>query len=262
MDKPSILFFDIETTPHILAGFTIQGKQSISYKQILKYPEVLCISWAWNDGKVQHSVADLSKYDWYEKNGTGDFKIVKDFVEMANKATYVVAHNGKQFDIAFLRNRVVKYKLPDFSPLLIDDTYLSTKDIKFSTHKLDGMGEYLGHGNKAEHGDGYEWWIDIMRGDKNILKRMVHYCDVDVVRLRDIYKHVAPYINSQFNPTVFYERPDACPNPLCGQSSRPLIIRGYYNTRAGKFPKFQCPVCGKYARKGTNMLKKPGNYNR
>lgn len=258
--RPKILYFDIETTPDIVATFNIKGKQSLSHKQILKRSVILCISWAWNTDKVQSSHFDLSLYDWYKKDDNSDFELLKKFVTMAQEADLVIGHNAKFFDVAKLRSRLVKYRKElnylDFKPTLIDDTYLSIKDIGFETHKLDDVSDYIGIGGKMPHGDGYEWWIEVMRGDKKILKEMVKYCCVDVEKTRTLYAETKPFTDSSLNMAVFYNRPEACPNPLCGQSTRPLIIRGYYTTKAGRYPKLQCPVCGKYAKKGKNMLNK------
>jgi hypothetical protein len=260
-DDPRILLFDIETTPALFAGYRL-GKSHITYDQIVKRPQVLCISWAWGDGKVQHASLDMKKFDWYKKDDDADLELIKKFTAEARKATVVVGHNGRFFDVSFLRSRIVKYQIEDFNPTLIDDTYLSSKPIGFISHKLDDLGDYFGYGGKAEHGKGLEWWIEVIRGNKSILNKMMHYCDVDVIKLRKIYKHLKPYVKSSLNLAVFYERPDACPS--CGQSSRPLIIRKYITTDAGKYPQLQCPVCTSYVpiTKGKNGLVRPSSYNR
>jgi hypothetical protein len=242
--EPKLLFFDIETLPNIVAAFSIQGKQNISHKQILKRSQVMCISWAWGDGKVQHDITDMSRYDWYKKDDDADMMLVSNFVEMAQEADMVIGQNSS-FDIGHLRSRLVKYSKElnnlDFRPTLIDDTYYNTKDIYFDSHKLDDVGDYLGYGNKDPHGDGYEWWIDVMRGDTKRLDKMVYYCDGDVKRTRKVYKRIKPFIKSSLNKAVWFNRPDACPS--CGQSERPLIIRKYNQKRQ---PVFQCPVCNAY----------------
>lgn len=259
--QPKVLFFDIETLPAIVAVFGIRGKQNIGYKQILKRSQVMCISWAWNDGKVNHVSMDLGKYDWHKKDDDSDYETVKRFVEIAQSADLVIGHNAREFDVAYLRSRLVKYKLPDFRPNLIDDTYQSTKSIRFMSHKLDDLSDYLGYEGKASHGSGYEWWIDIMRGSKKVLGEMVKYCDEDVVQLRKIYKDLRPYMKSALNMAVFLERPDACPS--CGQSDRPLVIRGYWMKGLSKKPKLQCPVCNDYPfTKGKNIITKQKEYNR
>src|SRR5574343_927607 len=106
--KPDILYFDIETTPTISAIWR-PGKEHVSYEQVLKRSQVMSISWAWNDTKVRAAHFDLDKYDWYAKDDDADFRLLKMFQEIASKATVVVAHNGKKFDWAVLRARLIKY---------------------------------------------------------------------------------------------------------------------------------------------------------
>jgi hypothetical protein len=255
---PAVLYFDIETTGIILLGWRL-GKTNLSIDQIIKNPQVFCISWAWNDGKIQHAQFDQNKYQILKKDDDADYELLKNFVEMARDADVIVGHNGKNFDIAFLRSRLIKHRLPDFAPMLIDDTYLSTKGIDTVSHKLDYLGDYLDVGKKMEHGHGAEWWVELARGNKQILKKFLKYCDIDVDRLRKIYKILKPYTGSSLNLAVFYERPDIC--PTCG-STRTPIIRHYKYTRVGKFPQFQCHDCGKYFPTGKNLIKKPGTYPR
>jgi len=252
------LYFDIETTGMILFGYRL-GKQHIAHDQILKRSQVMCISWAWGDGKVQNAVFDRDKFDWFKKDDDADYELLKNFVNMAMDADVVIGHNGKNFDVAELRSRLIKHKLPDFQPTLIDDTYLMTKNIGFVSHKLDDLGDYLGVGKKMEHGHGVEWWVEILRGNKKILAEMCKYCSIDVARLRGIYKELKPYIGSNLNLAIFYSRPDMCPN--CG-STRTPIIRHYKYTKAGKFPQFQCHDCNKYYPTGKNQIKAPSQYRR
>jgi len=242
--NPHILFMDIETTPLIVAAFSIQGKQNISDRQILKRGQVMCISWAWDNKKPQHDIFDLSRYDWMKKDDDADFILVSNFVQMAQEADMVIGQNSS-FDIGKLRSRLVKYGKElnnlDFKPTLIDDTYYSTKEIYFDSHKLNDMGDYLDEGVKVEHGNGYEKWIDVMRGDTKALAEMVTYCDGDVELTRRIYNRTFPYTKTVLNKAVWFNRPDACPK--CGQDERPLIIRKYNQKHQ---PILQCPVCNAY----------------
>lgn len=263
---PDVLVFDIETIPDIVAAFSIRGKQKISHKQILKRSQVLCISWSWNDKKVQHANMNLDLYDWYAKDDNADFELVRDFVLMAQKAHVVVGHNARFFDVAKLRSRLVKYRNElgnlDFKPLLVDDTYLTTKGIGFESHKLDDISDYLGYEGKMSHGDGYEWWIDVMRGSRSRLKEMVKYCDIDVERTRTIYNDLRPFIEANQDKTVFFERPRSC--PICNQDERPLIIRKYQTRDGIRYPVLQCPICNEYPfTKGNKVKGKPiTEYNR
>lgn len=256
-DKPEILYVDIETTPCI-AAIWHPGKQYVSYDQILKRSQVMCISWAWNDSKVRGAYFDLDEYDWYEKDNNADKKLLSDFEKLSREADVVVAHNGKKFDLAVMKGRMIKHGLPSFTPFLVDDTYMLTKDIGFMSHKLDDLGEFLDIGKKKPHGDGYEWWIDIMRGNAHTLTNMMKYNMVDVTRLRDLYKRIRPYVKSSLNMAIFMQERGACRN--CGKFT--LQSRGYSYTTVGKRKRYQCTTCGMWQSEGKNQIKKPGEYPR
>lgn len=257
MDKPKVLYFDIETTPLITANFRL-GKQHIGHDQILKRPQVMVICWAWGDSKVQGKIFDLSKYDWYAKDDDADYKLIKDFITVAAQADLIIGHNAKKFDVAVLKSRIIKHKLPVLAPVLVDDTWEMTKNIAFTSHKLDDLGDYLNLGRKKPHGNGYEWWIDIIRGSTKTLNNMMGYCKVDVERLRAIYKTIKPYTKSAVNMSIFTGKPLTCRS--CGSGK--VNKRGYAGTTAGLRQRYQCTECGAWSTEGTNLIKKPGTYLR
>jgi DNA polymerase elongation subunit (family B) len=253
---PKILYFDIETLPMLIPVFRL-GDQKVTYDQILKYPVVFCISWAWNDGKVQHTTFDMKKYDINKKDDDSDFVMIRDFCKLVEDADVLVGHNAKSFDIGVLASRVVKFRLPPIAPTLIDDTYISTKPIKFVSHKLDSLADFLGYGHKSDHGKGMEYWIEVMMKNKPTLKKMVKYCDDDVKLLRKIHKHLQPYVKPVLTMSIFTGEPLTC---RCGSNN--VEKRGYHRTTAGKLQRFQCRDCGAWNTEGKNLIKKSGDYLR
>lgn len=257
MDTPQILYFDIETSITIFAGFQL-GKQHISHEQVLKRPQVMCISWAWNDKKVEHDTFDLKKYDLLKKDDDADFGLLERFSKLLLRADLVVGQNSIAFDLPTLTSRIIKYKLPPLPDILHDDIYLKTKKtVKHLSHKLDDVGDFLGYGGKREHGHGMEWWIKIAQGNGSVLREMVKYCDDDVVKLRKIYKHTLPYIKSSLNRAAFSNQ-IVCRN--CG--SKNLNSRGFRLTTAQKFQRYQCQDCGSWTSSGIGDIKKPGRLPR
>lgn len=251
-DEPRILYFDIETTIAVFAGFGL-GKQHISHDQILKRPQVMCISWAWNDQKVQHATFDLKKYNLLKKDDDADYELLKLFSAEVASAHLLVGQNSVNFDMPTLLSRIIKYKLPPLPEVLHDDTYLQTrKKVRHISHKLDDVGDYLGYGHKAPHGNGMDWWIRIAQGDKSILDKMVKYCDEDVNKLRKIYKHQLPYVKSKLNMSVFQDGKICCSNPLCGSTN--LTRNGFKRTTAGKFQRYVCNDCGHHTADGKNLI--------
>lgn len=256
-NSPRVLYLDIETTPIISAHYHL-GKQHVNYDQILKRPQVMVICWAWGDGKVQSRTFNLGTFDWYSKDDESDKKLLEEFIKVANEADLLIGHNAKKFDIAVLRSRLIRYGLPNIAPTLVDDTWLMTKEIAFTSHKLDDLGDYLDLGRKKPHGTGMEWWIAILRGDKATLTNMAKYCAVDVERLRSVYKAVKPYTRSALNMAVFTGDQLVCPS--CG--SKDIQRRGYTRTTAGTQARFQCKSCGSWSKTGKNLTKNAGTFPR
>lgn len=247
---------DIETLPLLVPAWNL-GKNEINYTQILKEIEVDIIGYAWNDQSPKALVFDWNKYKLWERDDDADKGILVEFSKLIEKATVTVGHNSKLFDISKLRSRLVKYGLPDFSPTLIDDTYLQSKDIGFTSHKLDYLSVYLGEGQKEEHD--FQMWIDVMYHKKGSLDKKVKYCLKDVDLLRRIYKRLKPYTKSSLNLSVFNQNTRICPN--CG-SEGTLIVRKNKYTNKGMYKQFQCNKCHHYCSLGTNQIQKSALYPR
>ena len=218
----------------------------------------MCISWAWNKDKVQHATFDLSKYNLLKKDDDADYELLKLFSSEVKQAELLVGQNSVNFDWPTITSRLVKYKLPPLPLITQDDTYLQSKNkIKHISHKLDDVGDYLGYGKKANHGNGMDWWIEVMYGNDAILNRMVKYCDEDVNKLRKIYIHQLPYVKSNFNMVVWVDGRPCCPSPACGSPN--LTKNGYRRTNAGKFQRYSCNTCGRSdITDGTNLIKHSG----
>lgn len=249
--EPVVVFFDIETTLVQMWGWRL-GEQKVGWEQIKKEPQVCVICWAVNDGKVQSATFDMSKYDPTKYDDDADKKLVSDFTKVAATADLLVAHNGQHFDLGVLGSRIMKHRLPDIAPTLIDDTYLKTKTRRTLSHTLDYLLRYFGIGQKVNH-SGYDMWKAVATKDKKALQEMKKYCMGDVEGLRKLYKYIKPYIKSNLNLSVFYGKPDICPR-CSGEET--IIKRGYHRTTAGKYQRYQCNTCGWWGHDGTNLAGK------
>jgi len=257
LDKPRILYFDIETSIVLFAGFRL-GKQHVDYTQVIKRPQVMCISWAWNDDRVQHGTFDMDKYQILKKDDDADYSLLKRFCGELSKADLVVGQNSENFDLPTLTSRIIKYRLPPLPEILHDDMYLQTrKKVRHLSHKLDDVSEFLGNGRKEEHGNGMEWWIAIALGNKKILKEMVKYCDGDVEKLRKSYKQQLPYVKSKLNMSTFTGK--AC----CTQCGSTDVIKdGFARPGLAKYQRFRCNSCGHPFRGGENLNKNTKQFSR
>jgi len=248
--EPVVIAFDIETTLGQYWGFRL-GEQNVDWTRIKKEPVICCICWSINGGKVQSLTFDMSKFDLNSYDDKSDFDLVSKFVKVLNTADLAIAHNSP-FDIGFIRSRVLKHKLPDIAPVLIDDTYLKTKRIGTQSHKLDYLLRYLGIGQKRQH-SGMDMWKAVSTKDKRQLREMVKYCEDDVRGLNKLYAYIKPYIKSSLNLSVFYGKPDICPQ-CSGEDT--IQRRGFHRTQKGKFQRYQCTSCGWWGSDGVNLLNK------
>jgi len=257
MKKPRILLFDCEVSPNLVFAWRL-GKQYVTIENIHKERKVTCICYKWGGEKKIHSLEmDMSLHDLTKHDDHADEKMLKEFCKVYQEADLAVAHNGIKFDISFIRSRVVKYGLPDVAPVVLDDTYLSSKGIGFNSHKLDYLSQYLGIGKKSPHP--YQLWVDVMRGSDEALIKTVDYCKQDVRLLEKVYDKLLPYIKTKLNRAVFARNSDLCPS--CGVAA--LVSKGVRTTIAlGIRQRMQCSSCGKCFTMGSIPLLNNKEYAR
>lgn len=245
--KPRILYFDIETSPLLVYAWGL-GKQYVGAKQVKKERKVISIGYMFEgDKKVTILKMDMTKHDLNKFDDNADKEMLKRFMKVYETADLAIAHNGRRFDRARIRARLVKYRLPDIAPVLFDDSYSMTKDIDFTSHKLDYLGKYLGTGQKDEID--YSVWTQVMEGSRTALKKMCSYMSTDVIRLRAAYIRLKPYAKSKLNLGAFYSDGSICPG--CG--SRSLTKWGSRTTQTGKYQQYKCSGCGKFCQDGKNL---------
>jgi uncharacterized protein YprB with RNaseH-like and TPR domain len=250
--QPRILYFDIETSPNLCFTWGL-GKQYVGYENIHKERQVTVVCWKWSDETQVRSLSfNLDKHDLSRQDDNADKELLKIFSAVYQRADLAVGHNGIKFDIATIRARLVKHGLPDIAPIVVDDTYLASKGIRFNSHKLDYLAQYLGIGKKAPHD--YSLWKRVMGGDRTALNATESYCKQDVLLLEKIYKRMKPYTKSKLNRAVFLEKSDACPS--CGKQE--LQSAGVRCTvSGGRFSRYRCQACGHYSQR---RVRKGGGY--
>jgi uncharacterized protein YprB with RNaseH-like and TPR domain len=231
--KINRLFFDIETSPNIGYFWRSGYKQQIGYDNIIQERRIICISYKWElDNKVHHLVWDKNQCDK---------QMLIDFVEVANKADELVAHNGDRFDIKWIRTRCLFHRIPMFPKYRTLDTLKKARgSFYFNSNRLDYIAKYLGVGQKMKH-EGFSMWVDVMNGDKDALDRMVEYCDVDVVILEDVYHAMQRYIiNNTHTGVLTGGYKHECPN--CGNEHSVLLKNNV--TRTGTIKRLmECDSC-------------------
>ena len=245
---PKILYFDIETS-FCLAAVWGTGKQYVTIDQILKEWKILTISYMWDTDKLPTNLTiSLDGHHPMAYDDDGDKEMIVTFMKVYEQADLVIAHNGLRFDLAKLKARLSKYGLPAIAPVIFDDTYIASKQIAFTSHKLDYFGKYFSVGRKIE--TKFRLWVEVAHEkSESALKTMSKYCGQDVVLLRKVFRKLKPYIKSKLNLASWNRDENCCPS--CGAAT--LTKHGFHRTTVGLFQRFRCRSCGSTCRSGQGL---------
>lgn len=208
------LFFDIETSPMIVYTWRTGYNVNLPYDNIIEDWRVICISYKWEDeDKVHHLTWDKDKCDK---------KMLQKFIKQMNKADECIAHNGDRFDIKKIRTRCIKNGIPMFPKYRTLDTLKKARGgFAFNSNRLDDLGQELGVGGKHKH-EGFQMWVKCMNGDKEALKEMVKYCDIDVLLLESVYLSIQSYVKPNTHVGVHNGNlKHSC--PTCGSENTKLL---------------------------------------
>lgn len=231
------LFFDIETSFNIGWFWRSGYRQNISPEQIIEERKIICISWKWQGDPTVYNLT------WDQKQC--DKKMIKKFIKVMDKADEIIAHNGDRFDIKWLKTRALFHGISIMPKYQTLDTLKSVKShFNFNSNKLDYIAKFLGVGEKMETG-GIQLWKDIIfNKDKKALKKMVEYCDQDVIILEKVFLKINNHIvhKTHFGVSKGLEK-FSCPE--CG--SLHIIVNKTRVTAMGTIKKsLKCKKCNKY----------------
>jgi len=248
MDKPKILFIDVETFPIIGYAWRTWDTNLVDIKD---NTHLLSFSAKWYGGK--QITRGLCDYPLYKKNKTSDMELVKEIWELLDNTDIVVAQNGDAFDIKKINTRFSFYNLKPPTPFkTIDTVKVARRHFAFDSNKLNDLCKFLGIGKKINTG-GFELWLGCISGDNKSWTLMKKYNATDVILLEKLYIRLLPWIKNHPNYGIFTDK-ILCPN--CGENR--LQARGYAITKNRRYHRFQCLNCGSWGRDTNNVsLVKP-----
>lgn len=241
MNKPKILIFDLETTPH--EGFYWGENWQTSIIEPTGYGKILSYSASWF-GKSK-----ITTRGWVDSRRLkdGESMIVNELWALLDAADAVVAHNGKNFDIKKCNSAFAFHGLPPPSPYRVIDTKAEAKKyLSLPSYGLNNIADYFKLGKKIEH-EGFGLWKKCINGDKKAWAKMKRYNRQDVVLLRDVYLKLRPWMKSHINSGMFTSK-IVCPK--CGSCK--IQSRGFSINQTTSYRRGQCQDCG-------GWLKFPGN---
>ena len=234
--------YDCETSP--VTAYVFQtGTQYIGANQLLSHTKVICVSYRfdyWPTGKVKHLKWD-SKQD--------DKSLVKKFAKIAEKADYIVGHNGDGFDKKTLNARLAYHRLPTISHLNTEDTLKQVRrEFKLPSYRLDYLCKYFDLDGKLSTSSSL--WKDVtFKNCRKSLAKMVEYCDNDTLILSELFERLKPYIKLKYRYSAATDNSECCPK--CGNTEYRKY--GMYYSITGKFQKYMCKSCSHVFRDGCNL---------
>jgi len=238
MQKPRILFFDVETAP-VLAWIWRSGyKINVSHDQIKKGQkfDIICICYKWSDESKIHSL------DW-GVNKQDSTKMIEEFSKVIEQADIVVAHNADRFDIKQINTqRLIKSMSPLDWPSSNDTLKQFRKYFALPSYKLDYIASLLLKTGKDRMV--FQDWIDIVEGKSpKAMEKMIKYCIKDVKMLSDIYKRAAKWFKPKLHVGVMngLRARSSCPD--CGSQESSSKGRRFTATRV--YQRRLCLKCGR-----------------
>ena len=242
---PKVLLLDIETSP-IESYHWGLWDQNISLAQINVEWTVLSFAAKWlHAAKSSVVYKDVFDQDDYRN----DTELLGALWELLDEADFVIAQNGKRFDMKKIRARMVMHGFPPFSPVGVIDTLLIAKKVfGFTSNKLEWMADKLSPIKKRAHRKfpGFELWVECLAGNKAAHKEMRLYNIDDILSLEGTYLALRPWADGHPNIAAFYPDDGKVRCPKC--ASDDLMKRGFHYTNVGKYRRYCCNDCGGWAR--------------
>ena len=228
------LFFDIETSAMIVYTWRTGWNLTIGTENIIEDWKIICISYKWEGEDKVHTL------DWGKDRC--DKKLLEEFIKIANTADEIIGHNGDRFDLKKIRTRCIYHRIPMFPNYKTLDTLKKAKSgFAFNSNKLDYIAKFLGVGAKLEH-EGFNMWVKCMQGDKEALKNMIEYCEMDIIVLEDVFLAMQNYIKPNTHAGVLGNNLKySCPS--CGSEKVELLKNNV--TAMGTIKRLMtCSGCG------------------
>lgn len=235
MKLPKVLIIDIETSPLLVHVFGLKD-QNIALNQIVKDWHIMCYSAKWLGQKQM----------FYGETRNGNDKLLlKELWKLLDEADILVTQNGASFDGPRIEARMMIHRMSPPSPYKHADTYRSSKNKGFTSHKLEYMTAVLNDKyKKTLHSDfpGMVLWTECLKGNNKAWKAMRSYNEHDVLSTEELYNNLLPWASKTFPTPVIPINPVAkCPH--CG--SYVLRSLGIRKTKTENFRRYICTQCGK-----------------
>lgn len=138
---------------------------------------------------------DETNPGWKAGKRGDDRETVRLLVEELSKHDVLVAHNGRFFDVPYLRTRMLKWKMPRLPDIkLVDPCQIARNKFKLRSNSLNAILDYLGLKDRKTPLDMSTWAEATQNGSKWAMDLIVEHCIADVKVLDGVLAAVKPYI--------------------------------------------------------------------
>lgn len=168
--------------------------------------------------------------------------------QILDEYDFIVAQNGKRFDLRKIRARLIVEGYQPHSPVKVIDTMLMARQVAaFTSNKLEWLAQHLSTVPKSSHKEfpGFELWAECMKGNLRAWNAMKRYNIRDVVATEEVYLKLRPWYEGHPNVAAFLES-ERVLCPRC--TSTDIERRGFQYTVAGKYQRYRCGHCGGWSR--------------
>lgn len=243
---PKIICLDIETFPVEFWGWGMFNN-NFGVPQIKRDWSLMSFSAEWLDDDGNFYV-DQRK----EKDVFNDRKQAALLWELLNAADFVLARNGKKFDLRKIKARLVILGFPPLSPVgVIDPLLLNRNEFAFTSQKLEyTTGVLVPELRKYNHKEfpGFELWKACMESLPGAWNECEAYNRMDVVGMKAEYLKVRGWYSQHPNLAVYYKNngDKFCCNKCGHDEMVPQDTPA--RTQVGTYQLLQCTRCGGYSR--------------
>lgn len=246
---PKVLFFDIETAPNKMHGWSLWN-QNFGLNQIESEWFILSYSAKWL-GNEEVFYEDMEGIVDTED----DTHLLDSLWKLIDEADVVIGQNSKSFDIKKMNARwIMKGYLPPSPYKQIDTLDIAKRNFAFTSRKLEWMTDKLCDNKKLTHGKfaGFELWKQCLLDNPDAWLEMKEYNMMDVVSLEELYLKMAAWDNKHVNFNLYTKEN----KHVCRCGSHAVVEAGYAYTGVSKFQQYRCLDCGATTRGRVNLFTK------
>jgi len=243
-----VLIFDIETMFSTVATFQFYN-QNFGHDNVLEYGYMISFAakWIGTDEIIYEECRD--------KRGRNK-SLVKKMMALFSLADVVIGHNGRSFDIPYVKGEALRHGLEPAIPFKVVDTLaICRQEFKLHRNTLEYVAEHVGVTPKSKHNKfpGILLWKECKRGNPEAWEELKLYNILDTEILEAVYYKLRAHSTKHPNLGMFsLENIPMCPK--CQSIELKKIASIPTNTQ--EYDGYRCKNCGGLAR-GARTISTP-----